>query len=646
MNEESFCVAGFFRRVTCLNSKGMIKYMRRLFFLILNGVILLVCVSGCVFSSDNKPVRFIVFGYAHMRTIDSELNKTFLQKIKEYKPEFAVVLGSILDVKSKKIPEELRHECDKMSQIIGAPLYLVPGEGTLIPSATNSPECEPVKNTAHDRFPQLPYVFRYKNNLFVALNSYDLLYGFEATDQRRKDFLINHLNGANREDNVFVISAGDPWIGPLQAGWFRYVHSLFVDKVKYVIGFGTHPSSFIEKEGVRYASIGCSPFDISCAESPAFLRFLVVEVKNQDIAVQVVPVPYTINNALSLSLEQVNSPYLYSQLFRKSQIMDSYERQQILHIDKVINTLQLSKGMTALDIGAGTGLFSFPIADALKQTGMVYATDVDEEMIRLLQDRVRERNYKNVSVVPVRPEGLDPFYAKHVFDRIFVGGVYDSILNPKEYFKGLRQSLKKKTGRLYIVHLKSVPKFDQIEFGDCKTVLRILRQEKPAFPLSVFLEASLQEYIQHWQGGDIPSDMRLRLVDGLNRALQDRMLWKEIERYYSIGINQGGTPFLERFVHPLDVRLARWLIERLESRGVFSEDNALIDEGTLQEVTKLNRILITGILNTDTIHWITTRRPAVDKSRIAKVLKDAGYELVWEHDFLAWHYFLEFKRDD
>lgn len=57
----------------------------------------------------------------------------------------------------------------------------------------------------------------------------------------------------------------------------------------------------------------------------------------------------------------------------------------------VIAALDIHSGMAVVDVGAGTGYFSIPIADWLGSSGVVYAVDLQPEMLDLLKKKLRHR---------------------------------------------------------------------------------------------------------------------------------------------------------------------------------------------------------------------------------------------------------------
>ena len=98
-------------------------------------------------------------------------------------------------------------------------------------------------------------------------------------------------------------------------------------------------------------------------------------------------------------------------------VLTSSERRAILPPDIVIKTLRIKPGMRILDVGLGKGTFTLPIAEALKNTGHVFAVDVDPRMVGYIEEEIKKTPYKNITPVLISNNiGIDPFYKKQVFD--------------------------------------------------------------------------------------------------------------------------------------------------------------------------------------------------------------------------------------
>jgi len=64
-----------------------------------------------------------------------------------------------------------------------------------------------------------------------------------------------------------------------------------------------------------------------------------------------------------------------------------------------LGALALHAGQTAADVGAGTGYFSLPLAEAVGPEGRVYAVDAQAEMLSLLKQRIDQSELSNVILV-------------------------------------------------------------------------------------------------------------------------------------------------------------------------------------------------------------------------------------------------------
>lgn len=82
--------------------------------------------------------------------------------------------------------------------------------------------------------------------------------------------------------------------------------------------------------------------------------------------------------------------------------LDDPARQLWLPPAEVIAALCLRAGDTIADVGAGTGYFSLPLAQAAGPEGKVYAVDAQEEMLLLLRQKLDQAACINVE--PIRAE--------------------------------------------------------------------------------------------------------------------------------------------------------------------------------------------------------------------------------------------------
>jgi arsenite methyltransferase len=123
------------------------------------------------------------------------------------------------------------------------------------------------------------------------------------------------------------------------------------------------------------------------------------------------------------------------------------------HPDRVVAELGLQPGDQVADIGAGSGYFTFRLADAVGPTGRVYAVDVDEEIVRDLEEAARKKGYSNVTVV--LGEFADPLLPDGEIDLVFLCNTYHHLDEQVAYFDRLRVDLKP-GGRLAIVEPRGI----------------------------------------------------------------------------------------------------------------------------------------------------------------------------------------------
>ena len=65
----------------------------------------------------------------------------------------------------------------------------------------------------------------------------------------------------------------------------------------------------------------------------------------------------------------------------------------------VLVAMNVHSGQTVADVGAGTGYFSLPLADAVGLQGKVYAVDAQNEMLALLKQKLDEAAILNVELI-------------------------------------------------------------------------------------------------------------------------------------------------------------------------------------------------------------------------------------------------------
>jgi ubiquinone/menaquinone biosynthesis C-methylase UbiE len=108
--------------------------------------------------------------------------------------------------------------------------------------------------------------------------------------------------------------------------------------------------------------------------------------------------------------------------------------------DEVVRALALKPGETVADIGSGSGYFTLRLAAAVGDAGRVYGVDVDPEMIRHLNRRVRDAGVRNVQTVLSDPD--DPLLPDGSIDRFVVVDTWHHVEKQAEYLALMKRMLK------------------------------------------------------------------------------------------------------------------------------------------------------------------------------------------------------------
>ena len=127
------------------------------------------------------------------------------------------------------------------------------------------------------------------------------------------------------------------------------------------------------------------------------------------------------------------------------------ERERQERTDLLITGLTLSEDFVVADIGAGTGFFTFPVAARVPQ-GMVFAVDIQPEMLALMEQRKALENVSNVETV--LGEADDPKLPDNEIDLAFIVDAYHEFSFPREMGERLKASLKP-GGQLVLVEYRA-----------------------------------------------------------------------------------------------------------------------------------------------------------------------------------------------
>ena len=132
--------------------------------------------------------------------------------------------------------------------------------------------------------------------------------------------------------------------------------------------------------------------------------------------------------------------------------LDRRERLDEEEPDLAMRLIRVERGSTVADLGAGSGYFTVRLAKAVGTAGKVYAVDIQQGMLDLLQRAVTKEKLTNV--VPVLGAADDPRLPPASLDLVLMVDVYHELSSPQTTLAHLKNALKP-GGRLILLEYRA-----------------------------------------------------------------------------------------------------------------------------------------------------------------------------------------------
>jgi ubiquinone/menaquinone biosynthesis C-methylase UbiE len=143
---------------------------------------------------------------------------------------------------------------------------------------------------------------------------------------------------------------------------------------------------------------------------------------------------------------------------------------------KLLAALKLRPGDVVADVGAGSGYYTFRMAEQVGPKGKVLAVDIQKEMLDIIRSRMAERKVDNVE--PVLGTESDPKLPAGGVDLILLVDVYHEFSFPYEMTQALVKALKP-GGRLVFVEFRLEDPDVPIKLVHKMTQKQVLKEMKP-----------------------------------------------------------------------------------------------------------------------------------------------------------------------
>jgi ubiquinone/menaquinone biosynthesis C-methylase UbiE len=142
---------------------------------------------------------------------------------------------------------------------------------------------------------------------------------------------------------------------------------------------------------------------------------------------------------------QVRTP---GELFPPDKIFLLEEPRDWQDTEEIMARLHLGAGDIVADIGAGSGYFTVPLAARVGDKGLVFAEEIQIEMINYISRKVEELELMNVRVIFGKPE--DPSLLDNFFNLVFLANTYHELEEPFLMLENIKKDLRH-SGKLAII---------------------------------------------------------------------------------------------------------------------------------------------------------------------------------------------------
>lgn len=137
-------------------------------------------------------------------------------------------------------------------------------------------------------------------------------------------------------------------------------------------------------------------------------------------------------------------------------IDNPFRRRFIQNPEIIADRMSLAPGMTVLDIGPGKGSYTLAAAAKVRPGGTVYAADIQETVVRRLQQRLEKEQV--INIIPCLEDVYRLSFADEIFDRVLMVACLPEIPDKVRALREIRRVLKP-DGRICLCELFPDPDY-------------------------------------------------------------------------------------------------------------------------------------------------------------------------------------------
>ncbi|MEW4570855.1 methyltransferase domain-containing protein [Tautonia sp. JC769] len=144
--------------------------------------------------------------------------------------------------------------------------------------------------------------------------------------------------------------------------------------------------------------------------------------------------------------EKAGAPPELNEAFRDPNVdqyverFESESREVATLRDEVLAILGLEPGMRVADVGAGTGLYTLPMAEAVGAEGAVFAVDISPNFLNFIANRARQQGLVNVCTVLGTQDSTQ--LPPAMLDLVFICDTYHHFEDPAAVLASIHRGMK------------------------------------------------------------------------------------------------------------------------------------------------------------------------------------------------------------
>lgn len=154
--------------------------------------------------------------------------------------------------------------------------------------------------------------------------------------------------------------------------------------------------------------------------------------------------------------------------------LERRERENEENVDQAIRNMNLQPDEVVADIGAGSGYYTFRVAQELTD-GEVLAVDLQPEMLDIMRQKIAQNKVENVQLIQAQEDR--PNLPENSIDMAFMVDVYHELSYPKEVMEEIVSALK----------------------PDGRFILLEYRMEDPTVPIKRLHKMSLKQAVKEME---------------------------------------------------------------------------------------------------------------------------------------------------